>query len=102
MTPAEHYAQAEQNLEMAKTSASGSVEETYFLGLAHVHATLATCASESAYPAVLHVMPVGDHVEHTSDLECPCGPEARSINRDDGTTGTLFVHHSLDGREIAE
>lgn len=53
----------------------------------------------------LHVHPVGDIIEHdTSDAEgnCPCGPEARPVTREDGSVGWLLVHHSLDNREAQE
>jgi hypothetical protein len=51
---------------------------------------------------VLHVVPLGDAVEHTSDDDCACGPTAMPIKRDDGSIVWLMVHHSLDGRELRE
>lgn len=51
---------------------------------------------------VLHVVPLGDAVEHTADDGCVCGPTARPVEADDGAVGWIMVHHSLDGRELAE
>lgn len=52
---------------------------------------------------MLHVHPVGDVVEHdTSGDECICGPTTEPVFREDGSTGWLIVHHSLDGRERSE
>jgi hypothetical protein len=51
---------------------------------------------------VLHVVPLGDAVEHTSDDDCVCGPTAKLITHDDGSIGWLMIHHSLDGRELTE
>ena len=50
----------------------------------------------------LHVVPVGDLIEHETTDECPCGPEQRLVKRDDGSARWLVVHHSLDGRELTE
>lgn len=49
----------------------------------------------------VHVRPVGDLIEH-SWADCPCGPAVQPVKRDDGSCGWLYVHHSLDGRELAE
>jgi hypothetical protein len=51
---------------------------------------------------VLHVVPLGDAVEHTADDDCVCGPTAKPITRDDGSIGWLMIHNSLDGREHHE
>ncbi|MFF7308166.1 hypothetical protein [Streptomyces sp. NPDC008137] len=51
---------------------------------------------------MLHVVPLGDAVEHTADDDCVCGPTAKPITRDDGSIGWLMIHHSLDGRELTE
>lgn len=51
---------------------------------------------------VLHVVPVGDLIAHTSDDDCACGPTAKPVQRDDGSISWLMVHHSLDGRELPE
>lgn len=52
----------------------------------------------------LHVRPKDDLIEHTLDTtgSCICGPEVRAIEREDGSMGWLFTHHSLDGRENFE
>lgn len=50
----------------------------------------------------LHVVPIGDLVEHEAREGCACGPLPQSVIRDDGSVGWLMVHHSLDGRELAE
>jgi hypothetical protein len=50
----------------------------------------------------LHVVPLGDLIEHEASDECPCGPRPQSVTRDDGSIGWLQVHHSLDGREVQE
>lgn len=52
----------------------------------------------------LHVTPQHDLVDHdtsTSEPDCACGPEVRPTTQEDGSTGWLLVHHSLDGREQA-
>jgi hypothetical protein len=49
-----------------------------------------------------HVIPVDDLIDHTSDDDCPCGPTVEPVVRDDGSTGWVHVHHSLDGREQDE
>lgn len=50
----------------------------------------------------LHVLPIGDLVEHVSDDDCLCGPTSKLIKADDGSTQWLVIHHSLDGREAGE
>jgi len=50
----------------------------------------------------VHVIPVDDLIEHVTSDECPCGPRQEPVGRDDGSTGWLVVHHSLDGREQSE
>lgn len=50
----------------------------------------------------LHVVPVGDLVDHVLTGDCPCGPSDKPVERDDGSVGWLAVHHSLDGRELHE
>lgn len=50
-----------------------------------------------------HVYPAGDLIEHeTIGDGCACGPETRPVERDEGSIGWLYVHHSLDGREKTE
>lgn len=50
--------------------------------------------------AALHVLPIGDLVEHVSDDDCLCGPTAKPIKADDGSVQWIMVHHSLNGREL--
>ena len=50
----------------------------------------------------LHVVPLNDLVEHDTEGDCVCVPDARPVNREDGSAGWLMVHHSLDGREASE
>ena len=52
----------------------------------------------------LHVVPNGDHIEHDSytEGECVCGPETMPVEKDDGSFTYIYVHHSLDGRELGE
>lgn len=49
----------------------------------------------------VHVLPVGDAVEHLEDTdgECICGPTVAPEMRDDGSNGWLITHHSLIERE---
>lgn len=41
---------------------------------------------------VLHVVPLGDLVEHTADDDCCCGPMTRPAQCDDGSTVWLKIH----------
>jgi hypothetical protein len=51
----------------------------------------------------VHVHPLGDLIEHdTTGDDCPCGPTTEPVQRDDGSTGWVIRHHSLDGREANE
>lgn len=52
----------------------------------------------------VHVVPLNDQVEHLEDAdgECICGPSIERVERDDGSDGWLFTHHSLDDRERDE
>lgn len=52
--------------------------------------------------SALHVVPIADLVEHTSDDDCSCGPTVKPIKGADGAVDWLMVHHSLDGREQGE
>lgn len=52
--------------------------------------------------ATLHVLPIGDLVEHVSDDECCCGPKAKPIKDESGSMSWIMIHHSLDGREIID
>lgn len=49
----------------------------------------------------IHVMPVDDLIEHEY-VDCVCGPEVVPIECDDGSIAWLYVHDSLDGRELHE
>jgi hypothetical protein len=51
----------------------------------------------------LHVRPRDDVIWHPLDPDCVCGPRATEARHT--TTGretTMYVHHSLDGRELRE
>lgn len=52
----------------------------------------------------VHVMPTNDLIEHDGDDDgdCPCGPEVRPVEREDGTIGWVYVHNALDGRDLEE
>jgi len=53
--------------------------------------------------STVHTYPVADLIEHETEGEaCPCGPTTEPVPRDDGSTGWLLIHHSLDGREQKE
>ena len=43
-----------------------------------------------------------DIIEHEVTEDCACGPTVEPVKDDDGATGWLIVHHSLDGRERFE
>lgn len=50
-----------------------------------------------------HVVPVGDLIVHPL-VEGLCVWPARRAGaaRDDGSVGWVYIHHSLDGRELTE
>ena len=51
----------------------------------------------------IHTFPLNDIIEHdTSGEPCVRGPDMEAVFRDDGSTGWVIVHHSLDGRELHE
>lgn len=50
----------------------------------------------------VHVVPQDDLIEHTASDDCACGPTLEPVERSDGTTGYLHVHHALDGQVRAE
>lgn len=52
----------------------------------------------------VHVLPLADVVAHaeTPDGECICCPQVEPVSRPDGSIGWMYVHHSLDGRELVE
>lgn len=81
----------------APKSLTDSARITKWRVLYAAHAT-----PQDAYPvsASVHVAPTSDLIKHdTSSDDCPCGPRTESVTRDDGSTGWVVVHHSLDGRE---
>ena len=45
----------------------------------------------------LHVIPVGDLIEHTTTVRCPCLPTAETA-----PGGSIYVHHAADRRETRE
>lgn len=47
----------------------------------------------------VHVTPIGDLREHELSIGCWCGPQ---LNKVDGSTAFLVVHHAEDGRELVE
>lgn len=52
--------------------------------------------------STLHITPLRDLVDHdtsTAEPDCAYGPEVRPVVHEDGSTGWLLAHHSLDGRE---
>jgi hypothetical protein len=49
-----------------------------------------------------HVIPANDLIEHDANENCVCVPTAQGVFRDDGSTGWVITHHSLDGREMVE
>lgn len=50
----------------------------------------------------IHVVPNGDLIEHPTDPSCTCGPRCEPVPRGDGTIRWVYIHHSLDGRELHE
>lgn len=49
---------------------------------------------------IVHVVPQGDLITHET-VDCPCGPLVELRQTDDGDRW-MYVHHSLDGREIED
>jgi hypothetical protein len=49
-----------------------------------------------------HVIPVDYVLDHEESEVCICGPEIKSVKREDGSRGWVIVHHALDGREKVE
>lgn len=47
----------------------------------------------------VHVLPVGDLIEHERTEDCVCGPIETVLHRSDGSDARAFSHMSLDGRE---
>ncbi len=52
--------------------------------------------------ADVHVVPIGDIIEHDLSDDCICIPNQKPVTRDDGSIGWLATHSSLDGRELSE
>lgn len=53
--------------------------------------------------STVRVSPTDDLIEHVTDgVDCPCGPTTEPVMREDGSSGWLVTHHSLDGRELTE
>lgn len=50
----------------------------------------------------IHVMPVGDLIEHDDNEDCFCGPTTEPVAREDGSFGWMHTHHSIDNRETHE
>lgn len=51
----------------------------------------------------LHVLPIDDSIGHEpTDDSCVCVPRVEPVERPDGSFGWLYVHASLDGRELLE
>ena len=46
----------------------------------------------------MHVLPLGDLIEHEKTDECICGPDVAFL----GDGRMMVEHHSLDGREAEE
>ncbi len=42
---------------------------------------------------------LGD-IEHELNADCVCGPRVEPVTQDDGSIDWVYVHHSLDGREL--
>lgn len=53
--------------------------------------------------STVHVLPVDDLIAHEAQGgDCPCGPTTEPVKAEDGYIGWVVIHHSLDGRELAE
>nr|WP_187279181.1 hypothetical protein [Streptomyces lavendulae] len=48
--------------------------------------------------ADLHVVPIGDLIDHDTIGGCACGPAEQLVKAADGSTGWLAVHHTRDSR----
>lgn len=46
----------------------------------------------------LHVVPIGDLLEHEIP-RCWCDYETEEVSQTDGGSGTIVVHRAIDGRE---
>jgi len=50
----------------------------------------------------IHVVPASDLIEHETNADCPCGPDAYEQEIAEGGFGYVYQHHALDGRECSE
>lgn len=50
----------------------------------------------------VHVIPLGDLIDHDRTDGCICGPTSELQTHDDAPDAWLVTHHSLDGREATE
>lgn len=48
---------------------------------------------------VWHIVPLGDLRDHEAHKDCWCRP---TLLDDDESDGDVYIHHSLDGRELYE
>lgn len=46
----------------------------------------------------VHIRPRGDHIWHTLDDECPCGPTGHFAPIG-APAAWIYIHHALDGRK---
>lgn len=49
-------------------------------------------------PDEAHIIPANDLIEHTESDECVCGPAPTDL----GDGQRMYMHASLDGRELRE
>ena len=49
----------------------------------------------TAHP--VHVLPIGDAIEHRDGIDCPCRPRVERCGN-----GILIIHNAADGREVTE
>lgn len=50
----------------------------------------------------VHVKPVFDRIVHVNHIDCVCAPTISPVERVEGNTYWVYMHHSLDGRELRE
>lgn len=50
----------------------------------------------------VHVIPLGDVIDHDHTDDCVCGPTSELQANADAPDVWLVTHHSLDGREATE
>lgn len=49
-----------------------------------------------------HITPDDDLIEHENRSDCVCNPSEEEITSSSGRPGWIYMHHSLDGRELNE